>query len=192
MSQTLATTSNGLLWHGGNELREDAKDLDAAKVRVGSRLAPGVHGGGGAYSFDCLDLDASDPTDDDIKAARRVEAAVLTGSFNGRTGEVGLSVWNGRDLSDIRDADQKKVFEATPDLFEVKVPVKFSGGVVGGSGGGGNDDSAFTSPNGRFRTQFQDDGHMVTYDTYDPQWASDPVACAVWSNWMGMLRPLPW
>lgn len=60
-------------------------------------------------------------------------------------------------------------------------------------GGGGPGASTFLSPNGRFRTQFQDDGHCVTYDTWDPNWnTTRPDKAAVWSNWNGLLRPLPW
>lgn len=48
------------------------------------------------------------------------------------------------------------------------------------------------SPNMRFLTNWQDDGHIVQYDTADPRFATDPGAAAVWSNWHGLLRPLPW
>ena len=153
--EIIKETSNGVLWFGGNEARSDAKDLDAAKFRVGSRFEDGVHGGGGAYSFDGIDTNGT--TADDLMAARRVECAVLTGSFNGRTGEVGLSIWNGRDRNDIRDADQKKVFEMTSEGIEFKVPVK---GLSGGSAGV---PSILQSPNGRLLLAAQDDGNFVLY-----------------------------
>jgi len=52
-----------------------------------------------------------------------------------------------------------------------------SGGLVGGRGGG----SSFYSPNGRYRTQFQDDGNVATYDTSVNPWR------AIWSTLTGWL-----
>lgn len=149
-NEIIKETSNGVLWFGGNELRADARDLDAAKVRVGSRLVAGQHGGGGAYSFDLFN---------DIEG-RRVEAAVLTGSFNGRTGEVGLSIWNGRDYNDIRDADQIKAVEFTSLFTDFKTPVRFSGGILGGAAASS---TWIQSRNGRVLLAAQDDGNLVLY-----------------------------
>jgi len=57
-----------------------------------------------------------------------------------------------------------------------------SGGLVGGRGGG----SSFYSPNGRYRTQFQDDGNVATYDT-----SVKPVAgYLVYADRMAGLSPV--
>lgn len=149
-NEIIKETGNGVLWFGGNELRADARDLDAAKVRVGSRLVAGQHGGGGAYSFDLFN---------DI-GGRRVEAAVLTGSFNGHTGEVGLSIWNGRDYNDIRDADQIKAVEFTSQFTDFKTPVRFSGGILGGTVASS---TWIRSGNGQVLLAVQDDGNLVLY-----------------------------
>lgn len=42
-------------------------------------------------------------------------------------------------------------------------------------------ESAFTSPNGRFRTQYQDDGNVVTYDVSVTPWKP------IWSTLTGWL-----
>lgn len=178
----VAETTRGQLRLEGNESITDAKDIDPAAHRVGSRFVPGECGGGGKHSFDIIT--------DVHEGNRRVEAAVIVGGFNGTDGEIGISIWNGRDFSDIQDSDQKKVVEMRSGEVEFKVPVKFSGGVIGTAG---DRASSFASPNGRFLTAFQDDGHMVTYDTHHPAWGTNrPDAAAVWSNWHGLLRPLPW
>lgn len=143
-NEIIKSTSNGLFWFGGNEARSDAKDLDASKVRVGSRMVPGQHGGGGAFTFD--GLMTNDTSDAGIQRARRVEVAGIGGSFNGRTGEVGMWIWNGRDPNDIRDADQVKVIEFFSDHIEIKVPVR------GLTVQGGGQTDRMTSLDGRFVT----------------------------------------
>ena len=144
----IAETHNGQLRLQGNETIDDAKDADAAKFRVGSRHVPGESGGGGAYSFDLIEEVA--------EGNHRTEAAVLTGGFNGRTGEVGLSIWDGTEP--ITDFSQKKVVEFYPDHIEFKVPV------TGPNIGSNEFATGISSRNGRYRLQVQDDGNLVYYD----------------------------
>ncbi len=157
-------TSNGLFWWGGNEARSDAKDLDASKVRVGSRVVPGKHGGGGAFTYDGLYNLPDNPSADDIMRARRVEIAGIGGAWNGKAGEVGIWVWNGRDPNDIRDADQPKVIEFFHDHIEFKVPVK---GLQLPAGSARV--TRFYTDGGRFMINWQDDTGRpagIVYDTH--------------------------
>jgi hypothetical protein len=160
-NEIIKSTSNGLFWFGGNEARSDAKDLDASKVRVGSRMVPGQHGGGGAFTFD--GLMTTDTSDTGIQRARRVEVAGIGGSFNGRTGEVGMWIWNGRDPNDIRDADQVKVIEFFSDHIEIKVPVKGLSSVSSGRV------TRFYTDGGKYIVNWQDDTGKpsgIIYDTH--------------------------
>lgn len=163
----LADTPTGQLRIQGNEIFIDAKDADAAKFRVGAREVPGQSGGGGGYSFDVINrVEEGSP---------RTEVAVIVGSSNGRGGEIGISVWDG--THPITDFSQKKVMELRHNEIELKVPVKFSGGIT---------TDRMTSPNKRFVTVQQDDGNFVTYDaTLGPIGSPD---AAVWSAWGGKIR----
>ena len=171
-----------LWWNSGNEAIMDSKIADASKFRVGAPFELDQSGGGGAFSFDVIGGLPGQP------AGKRVEVVLLTGSMN-RTlgGEMGISILKKGTGQDITDAAQIKVAEFYSDHIEFKVPI-----TAPGFGGGGVTGSVLMSPNGRFRTQFQDDGHIVIYDTWDSRWVTDPSAVAVWSSWYGLLRPLPW
>ena len=154
----LDDTRNGLLWHSGNEGREDAKDADAAKHRVGSRHVPGHSGGGGAFSFDVLDLHPANGSllsTDEVLTARRIEAAVIVGGFNGTTGELGICIWDG--VQPITDAGQPKVVEMRPNEVDFRVPVKFSAGVIGGAPSANSRPSRFYTDGGKFCINWQDD-----------------------------------
>lgn len=169
---TLAETHNGQLRIQGNEVLIDAKDPDAAKFRVGSREVAGQSGGGGAVSFDVIErVEEGSP---------RIEAVVMVGGSNGRGGELGLCVWDG--TRPISDASQRKVAEFRHDVVEFKVPIT--------APNLRSDATRFYHQGGRFVTNYQDDGHIVTLDmggtADESQWVP------VWSSWHGLLRPLPW
>lgn len=150
-------SANGQCRLQGNEVIIDAKDLDAAKFRVGSRRVDGAHGGGGAYSFDTIERVE--------EGSRRTEVAVLTGSYNGRVGEVGLSIWDGTEP--ITDASQKKVAEFYPDRVEFKVPIQAPNlGAAPGS---------FLKA-GHYELHLQGDRNLVLYDTRTDPWT------AVWAS----------
>lgn len=171
---------NGQFRMQGNEIIIDAKDADAAKFRVGSRYVPGECGGGGAYSWDLIQ--------EVHEGNRRVEAAVLVGGFNGRTGEVGLCIWNGRDPGDIRDEDQKKVVEFRPDEIEFRVPIKAPNFTGGGGAPSEQLVGRMWAPNGLSFTQQQSDGNFVTYLTQVPFNIASTNVKAVWSAWTGPIK----
>lgn len=165
----IADTSNGQLRLQGNETITDAKDADAAKVRVGSRHVPGKSGGGGAYSFDVIE--------EVSEGNHRTEAVVMVGGFNGSGGELGICIWNG--VEPITDPGQPKVVEMRHNEIEFKVPIR-----APNLAGGGVTDTMW-APDGRTFTQQQSDGNFVTYTASAP-W-SKANATAVWSAWTGKI-----
>lgn len=48
----------------------------------------------------------------------------------------------------------------------------------------------FFSPNGRYCWNYQNDGHQVQYDTHNS--SNEATWTPVWSNWNGLMKPLPW
>ena len=54
----------------------------------------------------------------------------------------------------------------------------------------------FYHEGGRFCTVYQNDGHVVEYDIRDAAGNLRPESewpqCVVWTNWRGLVRPLPW
>lgn len=167
---TLAETSNGQLRIQGNEIIIDAKDADASKFRVGSRHVPGQSGGGGGISFDLIDrVEEGSP---------RKEVIVLVGGFNGKEGELGICVWNGKEP--FGDATQIKVMEIRGSEIEFKVPVK-------GLRVAGGNNQTLVSPNGKYVAAIQDDGNLVVYDTDPDNNPSTPWWSAVWSWFTGKI-----
>ena len=158
MAETvLNDNADGILWARGNETVQDAKNADAAKVRVGGPQ-------GGAFS---ADLTAGGPDE------RRTEVVVLAGgrSYLGG-GELGISVWDGTEP--ITDLSQRKVIEIRHNEIEFKVPVKGLGGAV-------------VSPSGRYHAIMQDDGNFVVYDTDPDSDPGTGWWAAVWSWLTGRL-----
>lgn len=186
MSEILARSHNGLHWFGGNETRTDAKDADASASRLGSRHIPGQSGGGGKRSFDVFFQFDHEPTDEELLVAKRIEAAVIVGGFNGTGGEIGICIWNGRDQNDIEDADQIKVVEMRHNEVEFKVPIIAPN--LQGVNGAVGPVTRMWAPDGLHFTQQQMDGNFVTYRT-KVAWSIDPLDVkAIWSAWTGRLE----
>lgn len=68
--------------------------------------------------------------------------------------------------------------------------VPLSGGGSGATGG------RFYHEGGRFATVYQADGHVVQYEIQDANGNLRPESewhqHVVWTNWHGLVRPLPW
>ena len=147
MSTVLDDNDRGKTTVEGNEVLVTSKVYDAAKFRVGAPVGPSS-GGGGAFSWDLMDF----------QGRTRTEVAVLAGGFNGTQGEIGLSIWDGKEP--FGDATQKKVVEFYADHVEFKVPITApnlgSGTPVGAP-------ALLQSANGRLVLVAQDDGNLVLY-----------------------------
>lgn len=168
--ETIRESDRGRLWwNSGDETIQDSKATDAAKFRVGSPGVDGVHGGGGAFTFDILNW----------RGRARTEVAGFGGSFNGRQGEVGLWIWNG--LEPFGDATQKKVAEFFADHVEFKVPISAPNLTNGALPA-----DHITSPNGQWWTFQQDDGNLVIYQLTPAGWL-----CPRWSVFTGPLPACP-
>ena len=163
---TLVESSVGKIWwNGGNELIAESKIPDASKFRVRAPQQEGESGGGGAFSFDVGNVPGSSST---------VEAVLLTGGINRYGGgESGFFILKRGTWGNISDAAQIRIWEATSDGIEFKVPVK-----APNLGGGGGD--YITA--GAYRLYQQTDGNLVQYELVSG------VLCARWSIWTG---PIP-
>ena len=150
MSTVLDDNDRGKTTVEGNEVLVTSKVYDAAKFRVGAPVGPSS-GGGGAFSWDLMNF----------QGRSRTEVAVLAGGFNGTQGEIGLSIWNGKEP--FGDATQKKVVEFYADHVEFKVPVTAPN--LGGSvpATGAVTPALLQSANGRLVLAAQDDGNLVLY-----------------------------
>lgn len=86
-------------------------------------------------------------------------------------------------------ADVKEVMYGDLEGVHFKVPI-FAPNLQNSGGG------RFYHEGGRFCTVYQADGHVVQYEIADKdgnlrpesEWAQN----VVWTNWHGLVRPLPW
>lgn len=161
-------TSIGSLSYAGNEERNYSKVDDPPKYRMGS---PGPGRSLGALSGNRIHPDGSgeqEMTLQQMKQDGRAEGTTST------AGEHVFHVDNGIG----GDAGMVEVLTLRHDeirAFGRLVATRDGGSIPSGGG------SFFYSPNGRFRTQFQDDGNVVTYDTFVQPWK------AIWSTLTGWL-----
>ena len=166
----LIDTPIGYLDFDGNELTVGSKIDDPPKIRM-TNPAPG--GSYGCISGNRTRADGSQLEKvllilkpDDASAGQQHEG----GSYDFFAQLAGTE----------DDAGMVRVKTLTTQFEETYVPV--IGTPVGGS--------RFYSPNGRYCWNYQNDGHQVQYDTHNS--TDESTWTAVWSNWFGLLRPLPW
>lgn len=157
-AQTLADNSEGRVRVAGNELLIDAKNLDAAALRLG---APPEQGGLGKISFDAL-------------FGSRKEMTLLIGAQSpDGGGEFSLNLL--RPGGGSVDADMVKVLEVNHEGgFRFRLPVTFEAGVHISAAG----DSIGA---GVWRLYQQADGNLVQYELVQH------VLCARWSTWTGPI-----
>lgn len=159
--KVLAHNPRGMLWQNdGNETLQDSSPefADASAFRVGAKYVKGESGGGGKIGFDLIEQMG--------EGHRRVEAVNLAGGFNGKGGELGLNIWNGRDPKEIEDRDQIKVAEFRHDEVEFKVPIKAPNLTAQAQ-----PPSRFYTDNQQYCFNFQGGptgAAMVVYDTWKP------------------------
>ena len=160
-AQTLADNSEGRVRVAGNELLVDAKNLDAAAIRLG---APPEQGGLGKISFDVL-------------GGSRTEKVLLIGAQSpGAGGEVSLNLL--RPGGGSTDDAMIKVLEVNHEGgFRFRLPVTFEAGTNISGGGSSGDYLA----SGRFWLYQQGDGNVVNYELVQG------VLCARWSIWTGAI-----
>jgi hypothetical protein len=162
-----------------NELSLDERQgaNDPVKIRFGAWRGPGTHYLG-ALTADVLEGDPDDPHRlEKIIFAMKIEPQPTVEIFCQRTADT------------TQDEDMRRVAAFSASGVEFFVPV---GGLPGSSPGGS---SRFFSPNGRWCWNYQDDGHVVQYDTWDDRGVPYPSEAQwqpVWGNWEGIIRPLPW
>jgi hypothetical protein len=184
--QTLGESSQGRLWWTQiNEAIMDSKIADAAKFRVGAPFELDESGGGGAFSFDVIGGDIPG-----MARGKRIEVVLMVGSMNRQGGgETSLIVTKRGTWGNIDDAAQVKVYEATSDAIEFRVPVIFSAGSnVGGASSpypGCMGSGVEGDPQRWQFCQQGTDGNVVSYelvpDNAIRQW------CARWSAYHGVI-----
>lgn len=162
-AQTLADNSEGRIRVAGNELLIDAKNLDAAAIRLG---APEAQGGLGKISFDAL-------------AGSRKEMVLFIGAQSpGRGGEFSLNLL--RPGGSSTDANMVKVLWGNHEQgIHFTLPI-FAPNLGGGSGGL---QDYIASPDGRFRLYMQGDGNVVRYEIVET------TLCPRWSEFTGTIPP---
>lgn len=159
-------------WNGGNELIAESKIPDASKFRVRAPQQEGESGGGGAFSFDVTNIPGG--------PAGGVEAVLLTGGINrDGGGESGFFILKKGTWGNISDAAQIRVWEATSERLEFKIPIS-APNLVGGALAANYIDS----PNGQFRSVQQNDGNFVTYEQM-----GGGLMCPRWSTFTGSIAP---
>jgi len=198
----LGDSSRGRVhYDGGNELCTDSKYNDPGKDRIGSEVTV-EGGGGGALSFDGL-LNPLDPN------GTRIELGFIAVTQNEyvRGDKTNFSAMLKLYMRDERipevngNADPKYLpmvvmycgdTKGHPALELHPSIANALRQIVGSSGGGTGLEflPRMISPNQRFIVQIQNDGHICQYDTLHPKFPRPESV--VWSNWYGMLRPLPW
>lgn len=160
-------------WNGGNEVLSDSKIPDASKFRVGAPMQEGESGGGGAFSFDVI---GGIPG----PAPKRVEAVLLTGGMNrDGGGESGFFILKKGTWGDINDSKQIRIWEATSERMEFKVPISAPNLTAGGMAA-----NYFDSQDGRFRVVQQNDGNLVQYEQMG---GHDNLLCPRWSTFTGTI-----
>jgi hypothetical protein len=162
-----------------NELALDERQgaNDPVKIRFGAWRNLGT-GYLGALTADVLQGDPDDPTRrEKVIIALKIDPHPMVEIFCQRTADT------------TEDDDMRRVVAFSAAGVEFFAPVR---GLPGTSPGGS---SRFFSPNGRWCWNFQEDGHEVQYDTWDERGVPYPSEAqwqAVWGNWEGLIRPLPW
>lgn len=107
-----------------------------------------------------------------------------------------LEIYAQRTRDTEEDADMLCVLRIGSEGIELDP--KHAGGMVakgfGNTGNNGAQGGRFYHEGGKFCTIFQNDGHIVEYKIVDG--AGNPLPenqwVAVWSNWNGIMTPLPW
>ena len=167
---TFAESSVGKYWwNGGNETIIESKIPDASKFRVRAPRQDGESGGGGAFSFDVTNVPGG--------PSGGVEAVLLTGGLNrDGGGESGFFILKKGTWGNISDAAQIRIWEATSEALEFKVPISAPNLVAGGGGL-----PADYIASGAFRLYQQADGNLVQYELVSG------ILCARWSIWTGPI-----
>ena len=175
--------------NGGNELALDAKPNthDPTKFRQGTFDAGNYFG---AFSGDFLVGDPANPTryekilvgfkpDDDAHARPSIAQGLPGGAIDifcqtpGRVDDAGMV----RSL---------RLTSRYVELFGHKLATRNADGTITWHVGAGVAAGRQYHEGGQFVTVYQNDGHVVEYDMRTTPWTP------LWSNWTGLLKPLPW
>lgn len=179
--QTIKDSGQGRLWFTGiNETVQDSKFPDASKFRVGAPFLLGESGGGGAFSWDVI-WPSNIPG---MSRGKRIEVALLTGAMNRQGGgEMGLFLTRTGTWGHIDDSAQVRIFEATSEGFEFRVPVRFSAGAT--LTGVGEINTVYSTQR-TYALSVQDDGNIVQYQDVGGTW------CPRWAIWQGTIPRTAW
>lgn len=168
----IAESDIGYLDFDGNELTIGSKVDDPPKLRMTSPTPGGSYGciSGNRTRADGAQLEKV------LLILKPDDASI------GQPHEGGAYDFFAQEAGTEDDQGMKRVKVLTSQFEENYVPQ------VGDPAPSG--DARFFSPNGRYCWNYQNDGHQVQYDTHNSPNESEWEA--VWSNWHGLLKPLPW
>lgn len=164
--QKIAETAEGLLAYITNELRNYAKNNDAAKVRIG---APGDHGG--CLSFNKIWIDPNTGTftrETELGLFQIKQDERTRNDVNGSRGELTIHLSDG-DESKPEDQRQRPVLLVRTDGYTWLVPNVSNpehppdNGHLDPPSTGSYDGAQFMGSEGKFLYARQTDGHDVLY-----------------------------
>lgn len=164
---------------GQNEVEIVSTVEDPPKLRLGAPVGPN------SRSLGCISGDARN-------GEGRVELTLMQFK-QAEDGTKGGEFYLGLNRDD-RSEDNSMVDVVTAtvkDGFHFRVPV-YAPNLTGSGAAGGR----FYHEGGRFCTVYQADGHIVQYEIADkdgnPRPENEWSNFVVWTNWHGLVRPLPW
>lgn len=169
----MAVTQNSDIgWESfeGNESTTGAKNFDPAKQRIATPISPTDGGGGGVVSFNRArhpGMVNEGGQQDEMGFIRVEQSESVRGQEGNLRSELNVFLNDGSGAGDA--AMVRAVAIECDRVTKINPGLLVSLQQLIGASGGGSSSSRFTSPNGRWWLQIQDDGNYVIYDAAAPQ-----------------------